>query len=236
MVVGAAVSLQPGDDPSIQERMEGARVAPSHQSRSRTAVRLQDPEGAHAAGLIEAAGAKGLRIGGARGLDKHANFIVTDPGTSSADVWTLVERVRDLVASRSGIRLETEVQVLGRWPMRSGERRHGARAWALAGIARWSSSGGRRRRDVHVPVRGDRCSGRRSGRIAREDVLRTAGVAQGANVFHLDAGDRATARTGSSDPRRDRAHPSGHDRDPDRPREPVAILERSAPSSALTAS
>jgi UDP-N-acetylmuramate dehydrogenase len=116
VVVGAAVSLQPGDDPSIRERMEEAR-----EWRRRTqpiaepncGSVFKNPEGAHAAQLIETAGAKGLRIGGAQVSTKHANFIVTDPGASSADVWALVERVRDLVASRSGIRLETEVQVLG---------------------------------------------------------------------------------------------------------------------------
>jgi UDP-N-acetylmuramate dehydrogenase len=116
VVVGAALALGPGDDGAIRERMEEAR-----EWRRRTqpiaepncGSVFKNPEGAHAAQLIEAAGAKGLRVGGARVSEKHANFIVADPGASAADVWTLVERVREAVEARSGIRLETEVQLLG---------------------------------------------------------------------------------------------------------------------------
>jgi UDP-N-acetylenolpyruvoylglucosamine reductase len=44
---------------------------------------------------------------------KHSNFIVVDPGASSSDVWTLIEQVRALVESHAGVRLETEVELLG---------------------------------------------------------------------------------------------------------------------------
>ena len=116
IVVGAALSLEAGEDGAIRERMEEAR-----EWRRRTQPLAEpncgsvfkNPEGAHAAQLIEAAGAKGFRVGGARVSEKHANFIVADPGARAADVWTLVERVRDAVEGRSGIRLETEVQLLG---------------------------------------------------------------------------------------------------------------------------
>ena len=116
VVVGAVLSLEAGEDRAIRQLMEEAR-----EWRRRTqpiaepncGSVFKNPEGAHAAQLIEAAGAKGLRIGGARVSEKHANFIVVDPGASAADVWTLVERVREVVEARSGIRLETEVQLLG---------------------------------------------------------------------------------------------------------------------------
>jgi UDP-N-acetylmuramate dehydrogenase len=116
VVVGASVTLALGDDDGIRERMEEARTwrrRTQPLAEPNCGSVFKNPEGAHAAQLIEAAGAKGLRIGGAQVSEKHANFIVTDPGASSADVWTLVERVRELVASRSGIRLETEVELLG---------------------------------------------------------------------------------------------------------------------------
>jgi UDP-N-acetylmuramate dehydrogenase len=116
VVVGASLSLEAGEDGAIRERMEEAR-----EWRRRTqpiaepncGSVFKNPEGAHAAQLIEAVGAKGLRVGGAHVSEKHANFIVADPGSSAADVWTLVERVREAVEVRSGIRLETEVQLLG---------------------------------------------------------------------------------------------------------------------------
>jgi len=116
IVVAAAVRLAPGDEAPIRAQMEEAR-----EWRRRTQPLAEpncgsvftNPVGNHAARLIEAAGAKGLRIGGAQVSTKHANFIVADPGASSSDVWKLIERVRSLVRSEAGIRLETEVELMG---------------------------------------------------------------------------------------------------------------------------
>jgi UDP-N-acetylmuramate dehydrogenase len=72
-----------------------------------------NPPGAHAAKLIEEAGAKGLSVGGATVSAKHANFIVTSPGATAGDVLALIDRVRAAVRERSGVVLETEVHVVG---------------------------------------------------------------------------------------------------------------------------
>jgi len=74
---------------------------------------FKNPDGDHAARLIESAGAKELRVGGARVSDKHANFIVAGAGASASDVWELIERVRSRVESHAGIRLEIEVELMG---------------------------------------------------------------------------------------------------------------------------
>jgi UDP-N-acetylmuramate dehydrogenase len=116
IVVAAAVRLEPGDEASIRAGMEEARdwrrrTQPLAEPNCGSVFR--NPEGDHAARLIEAAGAKGLRLGGAQVSVKHANFIVADPGASSFDVWNLIERVRTLVESDAGIRLETEVELMG---------------------------------------------------------------------------------------------------------------------------
>jgi UDP-N-acetylmuramate dehydrogenase len=116
VVVGATVRLEAGDEEDIRAHMDEAR-----EWRRRTQPLAEpncgsvfkNPDGDHAARLVEAAGAKGLRLGGARVSEKHANFIVADPGASSADVWKLIEQVRALVESHSGVRLETEVESLG---------------------------------------------------------------------------------------------------------------------------
>jgi UDP-N-acetylmuramate dehydrogenase len=116
IVVGATVRLEAGDEEDIRAHMDEAR-----KWRRRTQPLAEpncgsvfkNPDGDHAARLVEAAGAKGLRLGGARVSEKHANFIVADPGASSADVWKLIEQVRALVESHSGVRLETEVESLG---------------------------------------------------------------------------------------------------------------------------
>jgi UDP-N-acetylmuramate dehydrogenase len=116
IVIGATVRLEPGDEEDIRARMEEAR-----EWRRRTQPLAEpncgsvfkNPDGDHAARLVEAAGAKGLRLGGAQVSEKHANFIVADPGASSADVWKLIEQVRAMVESHAGVRLETEVELMG---------------------------------------------------------------------------------------------------------------------------
>lgn len=72
-----------------------------------------NPPGDHAARLIEAAGLKGLRIGGALVSPKHANFIVNEGEARAADLEQLIGEVRDTVWQRFGIRLETEVRIVG---------------------------------------------------------------------------------------------------------------------------
>jgi UDP-N-acetylmuramate dehydrogenase len=116
VVVGAVAALGSGEEEEIRARMDEARdwrrrTQPLAEPNCGSV--FKNPEGDHAATLIEEAGAKGLRLGGAQISTKHANFIVADPGSSAADVWELIERVRDLVESHAGIRLETEVEVLG---------------------------------------------------------------------------------------------------------------------------
>lgn len=75
---------------------------------------FRNPEGDHAARLIESCGLKGLAIGGASVSDKHANFIVNAEGAATAaDVEALIERVRAMVRSRTGVDLEPEVRIIG---------------------------------------------------------------------------------------------------------------------------
>ena len=74
---------------------------------------FKNPPGKHAAQLIEAAGLKGYRLGTARVSEKHANFIISAADTSAADVEALIEYIRECVQERFGVRLETEVRIVG---------------------------------------------------------------------------------------------------------------------------
>lgn len=116
VVVRAAVRLAPGAEDQIRSRMEEARdwrrrTQPLAEPNCGSV--FKNPVGDHAARLIEAAGAKGLRVGSARISEKHSNFIVADPGAKASHVWQLIEQVRSRVESRTGIRLETEVEPMG---------------------------------------------------------------------------------------------------------------------------
>jgi UDP-N-acetylmuramate dehydrogenase len=116
IVTGATAKLEIGEEEDIRARMDEARdwrrrTQPLAEPNCGSV--FKNPDGDHAARLIEAAGAKGLRLGGAHVSEKHSNFIVADPGASSSDVWRLIERVRALVESHAGVRLETEVELMG---------------------------------------------------------------------------------------------------------------------------
>lgn len=75
---------------------------------------FRNPEGDHAARLVEAAGLKGLRHGAAEISPKHANFITHDGSARAADIEWLLRHAQDEVQRQFGVHLEPEVRVLGR--------------------------------------------------------------------------------------------------------------------------
>jgi UDP-N-acetylmuramate dehydrogenase len=74
---------------------------------------FRNPPGDFAGRLIEQAGQKGRRIGGAMVSDKHANFILNVSDATAADIENLIEEVRAAVERTSGVELELEVRVIG---------------------------------------------------------------------------------------------------------------------------
>jgi UDP-N-acetylmuramate dehydrogenase len=72
---------------------------------------FRNPNGRSAGALIDQAGLKGLRIGGAHVSDRHANFILADRGAKAADVRRLIEVIRGRVEGQCGLRLEPEVAI-----------------------------------------------------------------------------------------------------------------------------
>ncbi len=74
---------------------------------------FQNPPGDFAGRLIEAVGLKGRRVGGAQISPVHANFIVNLGGATAADVLALIEEARTTVRDELGVRLTTEVRIVG---------------------------------------------------------------------------------------------------------------------------
>ena len=70
------------------------------------------PEGYFAAALIEEAGLKGFRIGGAQVSEKHAGFVVNRGGATSHEVYDLLAHVRSTVYEKKGVELEPEIIIL----------------------------------------------------------------------------------------------------------------------------
>ncbi|HJX33190.1 MAG TPA: UDP-N-acetylmuramate dehydrogenase, partial [Solirubrobacterales bacterium] len=122
----ASFRLQPGDPAAIKatlvEMREKRREAqPSGIKTFGSTFKNPDDEraGGRSAGqLLEAAGCRGLRHGGARFAEKHANFVENAGDATTADVLGLMAEGRRRVHERFGVELEPEVQVLGEvsWP------------------------------------------------------------------------------------------------------------------------
>jgi len=117
IVVSARFCGQPGDPAAIaaeMERIAAAREA-SQPLRSRTGgSTFKNPPGMKAWQLIDAAGCRGLTLGGAQVSEKHANFLINTGNATSADIEGLGELVRERVYAASGVSLEWEIQRVGR--------------------------------------------------------------------------------------------------------------------------
>ena len=74
---------------------------------------FRNPEGDHAGRLIDVAGGKGMRVGGALVSDRHANYILNGGAATAADVLGLIARVRARVREKIGVDLEPEIKVIG---------------------------------------------------------------------------------------------------------------------------
>jgi UDP-N-acetylmuramate dehydrogenase len=114
VILGCEFELEREDPQELTKRMQKNWIVKKasqplgHQS---TGCIFKNPRGISAGMLIEQAGLKGARVGGAEVSDRHANFIVADPDATSRDVLELIERVRSTVAERLGVELETEIEV-----------------------------------------------------------------------------------------------------------------------------
>lgn len=116
VVIGATLHLRPGEPSAIRASMADARewrrrTQPLAEPNCGSVFR--NPPGDHAARLIEEAGLKGTRVGGAEISGKHANFIVANPGSSGDDVRALIDTIADAVQERTGVVLVPEVQMIG---------------------------------------------------------------------------------------------------------------------------
>jgi UDP-N-acetylmuramate dehydrogenase len=113
----AWLSFPPGDAVRARARIKellAQRIATQPLSLPNAGSVFRNPDGDHAARLIEAAGLKGYAIGGARVSEMHANFIVNPAGGArAADIEALIAHVRDVVQRRSGVALEPEVRIVG---------------------------------------------------------------------------------------------------------------------------
>ncbi|MFB3817461.1 MAG: UDP-N-acetylmuramate dehydrogenase [Candidatus Methylomirabilales bacterium] len=116
VVVAAAFGLAPGDPSAIRRQMSAYLVQRNAgqpvQFRSAGSI-FKNPPGDFAGRLVEQAGLKGTRLGGAMISAKHGNFIVNLGSARAADVLALVALARQRVRESAGVELELEIRVIG---------------------------------------------------------------------------------------------------------------------------
>ncbi|MEM7170742.1 MAG: UDP-N-acetylmuramate dehydrogenase [Pseudomonadota bacterium] len=113
----ACLRAEPGDPKQIGALMSDIkeRRSQSQPIRSRTGgSTFKNPEGKKAWQLIDSAGCRGLRHGGAEVSQQHCNFLINTGEASAADLEGLGEAVRQSVKEKSGVQLEWEIRRLGR--------------------------------------------------------------------------------------------------------------------------
>ncbi len=114
VILQARFELESDDPTELTKRMQKQWIVKkaSQPMRHQSAGCIfKNPRGMSAGELIEQAGLKGTRIGGAEVSSRHANFIVAEPGANSNDVLRLIELIRNRVEERLGVELELEIEV-----------------------------------------------------------------------------------------------------------------------------
>lgn len=116
VIVQATFALAPGDPTRIRQQISRWLVQRNAtqpvEFRSAGSI-FKNPSGDYAGRLVEAAGLKGTRLGGAMISEKHGNFFVNLGGARAADVLALVALAQERVLATTGIALELEIRVIG---------------------------------------------------------------------------------------------------------------------------
>ena len=117
VVVAARFQGEPGDPEAIGAKMDEIAEARENSQPLRTKTggsTFKNPPGQKAWQLVDAAGCRGLRMGGAQVSEKHTNFLLNVDNATSADIEGLGEEVKRRVYEHSGVELEWEIQRVGR--------------------------------------------------------------------------------------------------------------------------
>src|SRR5689334_13639229 len=115
VILSAEFELEPSDPEAVVRRMRRIWIIKKenqpygHQS---SGCIFKNPTPDLSAGtLIDQAGLKGTRVGGAEVSDRHANFIVAQPGATASDVLRLIDQIKQRVWQQFGYELELQIQV-----------------------------------------------------------------------------------------------------------------------------
>jgi UDP-N-acetylmuramate dehydrogenase len=114
--IDATLRLDAGDGERSRARIKellSRRIASQPLQQPNAGSVFRNPQGDHAARLIESCGLKGFAIGGAEVSRKHANFIVNTGTATAADIEAVIDQVQAQVKAQTGVELVREVRIVG---------------------------------------------------------------------------------------------------------------------------
>jgi UDP-N-acetylmuramate dehydrogenase len=114
VILDAQFELEEEDPTELTKRMQKqwiVKKANLPMAHENTGCIFKNPRGMSAGMLIDHCGLKGERVGGAEVSQRHANFFIAHPGATAKDVLQLIDVVRNRVAERMGVELETEIEI-----------------------------------------------------------------------------------------------------------------------------
>ena len=115
-ILSALLKMKKGDKAEIKEAMDlnlRKRKEKQPLEFGSAGSTFKRPEGYFAGALIEQSGLKGYTVGGAQVSEKHAGFVINKNGATATDVITLIRDVQNKVYEKFGVKLETEVKIIG---------------------------------------------------------------------------------------------------------------------------
>jgi UDP-N-acetylmuramate dehydrogenase len=114
VILEAQFELEEEDPVEVTKRMQKqwiVKKANLPMAHENTGCIFKNPRGMSAGMLIDQCGLKGESVGGVEVSQRHANFFVAKPGATAKDVLQLIDVVRNRVAERMGVELETEIEI-----------------------------------------------------------------------------------------------------------------------------
>lgn len=117
VILSAELQLTPESVDVLAARAEGftAHRKEKQPGGASTGSMFKNPENFYAGYLIETAGLKGFRVGGAHISEKHANFFINDGDATAEDIRALIAEAWNTVREQFGIEMELEVELVGNW-------------------------------------------------------------------------------------------------------------------------
>ena len=112
-ILGGTLRLEKSDKQSVEKEIHRWLSMRAHLPKGKSmGCVFKNPQGLSAGALIEGAGLKGTRVGGAKVSEIHANFIINDKNATAKEISALIQRIKTAVYEKYGVTLQEEIRYI----------------------------------------------------------------------------------------------------------------------------